>query len=74
MLGGGLLAKKAVEKGLHVQPHIKTTLAPGRRVVTDYLTRPASPSPSKTGFSPVGYGCTTCIGNWGPLPDAVTSP
>src|SRR5713226_5110486 len=59
MLAAGLLAKKAVERGLHIDPAVKTSLAPGSRVVTDYL--------DKTGFNLVGYGCTTCIGNSGPL-------
>lgn len=72
MIGAGLLAKKAVEKGLTVKPFVKTSLAPGSRVVTDYLDRSGLTEPlSKLGFQTVGYGCTTCIGNSGPLPDPV---
>ncbi len=68
MLAAGLLAKKAVEAGLCVQPHIKTSLAPGSRVVTDYLTHSGLlPYLEQLGFRLVGYGCTTCIGNSGPL-------
>ena len=68
----GLLAKKAVEKGLSVHPYVKTSLAPGSRVVTDYLDRAQLTKPLETlGFNTVGYGCTTCIGNSGPLPDSV---
>ncbi len=68
MLAAGLLAKKAVEAGLRVQPHIKTSLAPGSRVVTDYLTQSGlMPYLEQLGFRLVGYGCTTCIGNSGPL-------
>ncbi|MEO6422170.1 MAG: aconitate hydratase AcnA, partial [Candidatus Nitrotoga sp.] len=68
MLAAGLLAKKAVEAGLSVQPHIKTSLAPGSRVVTDYLTHSGLlPYLEQLGFRLVGYGCTTCIGNSGPL-------
>lgn len=68
MLAAGLLAKKAVEAGLRVQPHIKTSLAPGSRVVTDYLTHSGLlPYLEQLGFRLVGYGCTTCIGNSGPL-------
>ncbi|MEV8182174.1 aconitate hydratase [Specibacter sp. NPDC078692] len=68
MIGAGLLAKKAVELGLDRKPWVKTTLAPGSRVVTDYLDRAGlSPYLDKIGFSLVGYGCTTCIGNSGPL-------
>jgi aconitate hydratase len=72
MMAAGLLAKKAVEKGLMVKPYVKTSLAPGSRVVTDYL-RDAGLTPylERLGFHTVGYGCTTCIGNSGPLPDAV---
>ncbi len=78
MIGAGLLAKKAVERGLHVPPHVKTSLAPGSRVVTDYLNKAGlSDSLDKLGFNTVGYGCTTCIGNSGPLPppvaEAITS-
>ncbi|MEJ1971579.1 MAG: aconitate hydratase [Lacunisphaera sp.] len=68
MLAAGLLAKKAVEKGLHVNPVVKSSLAPGSRVVTDYLDKTGlSPYLDKLGFQTVGYGCTTCIGNSGPL-------
>jgi aconitate hydratase len=68
LIAAGLLAKKAVEKGLKVQPHIKTSLAPGSRVVTEYLTATGLlPYLEKLGFNLVGYGCTTCIGNSGPL-------
>ncbi|NLG97016.1 MAG: aconitate hydratase AcnA [Chloroflexi bacterium] len=72
MIGAGLVAKKAVEKGLKVKPYVKTSLAPGSRVVTDYLEKAGLIDPlAKLGFSLVGYGCTTCIGNSGPLPDPV---
>ena len=72
MLGAGLLAKKAVERGLHVSPAVKTSLAPGSRVVQDYLaTTGLQPFLDRLGFQIVGYGCTTCIGNSGPLPQAV---
>ena len=72
MLAAGLLAKKAVEAGLGSQPWVKTSLAPGSRVVTDYLDRAGlTPYLEKLGFNLVGYGCTTCIGNSGPLPDDV---
>ncbi|MES2980464.1 MAG: aconitate hydratase [Pseudomonadota bacterium] len=68
LLAAGLLAKKAVEAGLAVKPHIKTSLAPGSRIVTDYLTQTGlMPYLEKLGFSLVGYGCTTCIGNSGDL-------
>jgi aconitate hydratase len=68
LLAAGLLAKKAVAKGLRVKPHIKTSLAPGSRVVTDYLTKAGLlPHLEQLGFRLVGYGCTTCIGNSGPL-------
>ena len=71
MLAAGLLAKKAVEKGLTVAPHIKTSLAPGSRVVTDYLTKAGLlPYLEKLGFYLAGYGCTTCIGNAGDLTPA----
>ncbi|MCZ6795114.1 MAG: aconitate hydratase AcnA [Planctomycetota bacterium] len=69
MLGAGLLAKKAVERGLQVPPHVKTSLAPGSRVVSRYLDRAELTGALETlGFHVVGYGCTTCIGNSGPLP------
>ncbi|MBL0125586.1 MAG: aconitate hydratase AcnA [Betaproteobacteria bacterium] len=72
LLAAGLLAKKAVEKGLTVKPHIKTSLAPGSRVVTDYLTKAGLlPYLEKLGFYLAGYGCTTCIGNAGPLAEPI---
>ena len=72
MVGAGLLAKKAVEKGLEVKPYVKTSLAPGSRVVTDYLDRSGlTEYLDKLGFQTVGYGCTTCIGNSGPIPEPV---
>jgi aconitate hydratase len=72
MLGAGLLAKKAVERGLRVNPAVKTSLAPGSRVVTDYLNRAGlTPYLEALQFHVVGYGCTTCIGNSGPLADEV---
>src|SRR5437016_3935519 len=71
LLAAGLLAKKAVELGLTVKPHIKTSLAPGSRVVTEYLTKSGLlPYLEKLGFFLAGYGCTTCIGNSGPLAPA----
>ncbi|MCC7335995.1 MAG: aconitate hydratase AcnA [Pirellulaceae bacterium] len=74
MVGAGLLAKKAVEKGLTVPPFVKTSLAPGSRVVTDYFDRAKLSEPlAKLGFQTVGYGCTTCIGNSGPLPEPVAN-
>jgi aconitate hydratase len=73
MLAAGLLAKKAVEKGLQVQPWVKTSLAPGSKVVTDYLRHAGVlPYLEKLRFNLVGYGCTTCIGNSGPLPEEVS--
>ena len=72
MLAAGLLARKAVEAGLATKPWVKTSLAPGSRVVTDYLDAAGvTPYLDKLGFALVGYGCTTCIGNSGPLPDDV---
>ena len=72
MLGAGLLAKKAVERGLEIKPWVKTSLAPGSKVVTDYLAAAGlTPFLDKLKFNLVGYGCTTCIGNSGPLPDAI---
>ncbi len=72
MLGAGLLAKKAVGKGLRVKPWVKTSLAPGSRVVNDYLDKAGLTGfLDQLGFQTVGYGCTTCIGNSGPLPDVV---
>ena len=68
MIGAGLMAKKAVERGLKPKPWVKTSLAPGSRVVTDYFDRAGlTPYLSRLGFDLVGYGCTTCIGNSGPL-------
>jgi aconitate hydratase len=68
MLAAGLLAKKAVERGLHIDPAVKTSLAPGSRVVTDYLDKTGLQKYlDELGFNLVGYGCTTCIGNSGPL-------
>ncbi|MGA3079936.1 MAG: aconitate hydratase AcnA [Terracidiphilus sp.] len=73
MVAAGILAKKAVEKGLTVPPWVKTSLAPGSRVVTDYYTKAGLlPYLEKLRFNVVGYGCTTCIGNSGPLPADVT--
>jgi aconitate hydratase len=72
MIAAGLVAKKAVEKGLSVKPYVKTSLAPGSRVVTEYLEKAGLLEPlAKLGFNVVGYGCTTCIGNSGPLPGEV---
>jgi len=72
MLAAGLLAKKAVARGLSVKPHVKTSLAPGSRVVTDYLRRSGLlESLERLRFHVAGYGCTTCIGNSGPLPEPV---
>lgn len=72
MIAAGLLAKKAVEAGLQCQPWVKTSLAPGSRVVTQYLDKAGlTPYLEKLGFNLVGYGCTTCIGNSGPLPEEV---
>jgi aconitate hydratase len=72
MVSAGLVAKKAIEKGLSVKPYVKTSLAPGSRVVTDYLKQADLLDPlSKLGFNVVAYGCTTCIGNSGPLPGEV---
>ncbi|MBN9592386.1 MAG: aconitate hydratase AcnA [Alphaproteobacteria bacterium] len=74
MIGAGLVAKKAVERGLKVRPWVKTSLAPGSQVVTDYLEKAGlNKFLDKLGFNLVGYGCTTCIGNSGPLPDAVAN-
>jgi len=74
MIAAGLLAQKAVAKGLKVPPYVKTSLAPGSRVVTDYLDKAGLSEPlNALGFQTVGYGCTTCIGNSGPLPDAVAA-
>jgi aconitate hydratase len=74
LIGAGLLAQKAVEKGLTAKPWVKTSLAPGSQVVTQYLEdAQLMDSLEALGFNLVGYGCTTCIGNSGPLPDAVTA-
>jgi aconitate hydratase len=73
MLGAGLLAKKAAEKGLRSKPWVKTTLAPGSQVVTDYYNKAGlTPHLEKLGFHLVGYGCVTCIGNSGPLPEEIS--
>ncbi len=73
MIGAGILAKKAVEKGLTRKPWVKTTLAPGSQVVTDYYLKAGlTPYLEKLGFDLVGYGCTTCIGNSGPLPAEIS--
>ena len=74
MIGAALLAKKAVERGLSRKPWVKTTLAPGSKVVMDYYDRAGLlPYLDKLGFNLVGYGCTTCIGNSGPLPPAISA-
>jgi len=74
MLGAGLLAKKAVERGLQTKPWVKTSLAPGSKVVTDYLAAAGlTPFLDKLRFNLVGYGCTTCIGNSGPLSDPISA-
>ncbi|MHC1590873.1 MAG: aconitate hydratase AcnA, partial [Candidatus Helarchaeales archaeon] len=73
LIGAGLLARNAVKRGLRVRPHVKTSLAPGSRVVTDYLELAGLlPYLEALGFHVVGYGCTTCIGNSGPLPKRVS--
>ena len=74
MLGAALLARNAVKKGLTAKPWVKTTLAPGSKVVTDYYEKAGLwPYLEKLGFYPVGYGCTTCIGNSGPLIDEISA-
>lgn len=74
MVAAGLLARKAVEKGLSVEPWVKTSLAPGSRVVTDYLKKAGlDKALDQLGFQTVGYGCTSCIGNSGPLPEPVAA-
>jgi aconitate hydratase len=74
MLGAGLLARKAVARGLTVKPWVKTSLAPGSKVVTDYLQKAGvMPALEALRFHVVGYGCTTCIGNSGPLPPAISA-
>lgn len=73
MVGAGLLAKKAVERGLNRKPYVKTSLAPGSKVVTEYLNKAGlTPYLEEIGFHTVGYGCTTCIGNSGPMPENVS--
>ena len=73
MIGAGLLAQKAVERGLRRKPWVKTSLAPGSKVVSEYLeTAGLMPYLSQLGFDLVGYGCTTCIGNSGPLPESIS--
>jgi aconitate hydratase len=73
MVAAGLVAKKAVEKGLRVPPYVKTSLAPGSRVVTDYLNKAGlTKYLDQLGFNTVGYGCTTCIGNSGPLSESIS--
>ncbi len=73
MVGAGVLARNAVEKGLAVKPWVKTSLAPGSQVVTDYLEKAGlTEDLDKLGFNLVGYGCTTCIGNSGPLPEEIS--
>ncbi|EQD74035.1 aconitate hydratase 1, partial [mine drainage metagenome] len=73
MIGAGLIARNALRAGLRVPPHVKTSLAPGSKVVTAYLERAALLQPlADLGFALVGYGCTTCIGNSGPLPPEVS--
>jgi aconitate hydratase len=72
LIAAGLVAKKAIEKGLNVKPYVKTSLAPGSRVVTEYLQQAGLIEPlSQLGFNVIAYGCTTCIGNSGPLPAEV---
>jgi aconitate hydratase len=74
MLGSGILARNAVARGLTRQPWVKTSLAPGSKVVTEYLDRAGLTEPlEQLGFNLVGYGCTTCIGNSGPLPDEISA-
>ena len=74
MIGAGLVAKKAVEKGLTSKPWVKTSLAPGSKVVTEYLAKAGLQTYlDELGFNLVGYGCTTCIGNSGPLPDEIAA-
>ena len=74
LIGAGLLAKKAIEKGLKAKPWVKTSLAPGSQVVTDYLNKSGlNKYLDELGFNLVGYGCTTCIGNSGPLPENISN-
>ena len=73
MMGAGLLARNAVKRGLTVKPWVKTSMAPGSQVVTEYLTSSGLQKDlDKIGFNLVGYGCTTCIGNSGPLPENIS--
>jgi aconitate hydratase len=73
MIGAGILARNAVARGLHAKPWVKTSLAPGSKVVTEYLDRAGLTEPlERLGFNLVGYGCTTCIGNSGPLPEPIS--
>jgi aconitate hydratase len=73
MIAAGLLARNAVERGLSVKPWVKTSLAPGSQVVTDYLDKAGLQDDlDRLGFNLVGYGCTTCIGNSGPLPEEIS--
>ena len=74
MVGAGLLAKKAVERGLMRKPWVKSSLAPGSKVVTEYYERAGlTPYLEQLGFHTVGYGCMTCIGNSGPLPEVIAA-
>jgi len=74
MIGAGILARNAVARGLHSKPWVKTSLAPGSKVVTEYLDRAGLTEPlEQLGFNLVGYGCTTCIGNSGPLPQEISA-
>ena len=74
MIGAGLLAKKAVDRGLHVKPYVKTSLAPGSMVVSEYLEESGLQHYlDELGFEVVGFGCTTCIGNSGPIPDVIAT-
>src|SRR5207253_10004509 len=74
MVGAGLLAKNAVERGLHRKPWVKSSLAPGSKVVTEYYDRAGlTPYLEAVGFHTVGYGCTTCIGNSGPLAEEISA-
>ena len=70
--GSGLISSKAIEKGLMRKPWVKSSLAPGSKVVTDYLAAGLDEYLDKLGFNLVGYGCTTCIGNSGPLDDEIS--
>src|SRR5699024_2784943 len=73
MIGAGLLARNALAKGLQAQPWVKTSLAPGSKVVTDYLAKSGlNKDLDQLGFNLVGYGCTTCIGNSGPLSEPIS--